>query len=167
MEVVAERESGESGNNTTIKLFFKMARIKRLLEVKKRKRDSLATLVDGGVGTNSTMEDNKKDKLPDKMDNERENSPSEVAGDVGTNSTMEDLTKLVKKEDLANGNVGHKTRMDLKANVVMIKMDLATGNVGVKTRRDLKVGVDIAAVDGRNGEENEQNSFSFNNKESV
>jgi hypothetical protein len=49
-------KSGGSGNNSITKLFFKMARTKRL-EVKTRKRNYLHTLVDGGVGTSSTMEE--------------------------------------------------------------------------------------------------------------
>jgi len=118
--------------------------------VKGRERGSLATLVDGGVGTSSTMEvPTRKDKPLDMMGNERENSLTTSEG--GGISSMEYLTMLDKPLD---------KRKD------MSNMDLATGNVGLKTRRDLKVNVDIA-VEGRNGEENVQSSFSFNNKESV
>jgi hypothetical protein len=91
------------------------------------------------------------------MGNERENFPatSEEDGGVGTSSTMEDPT---------SSTVGLTKKLEKKA---MSNMDLATGNVGLKTRRDLKGNVDIANVDGRNGEESVQSSFFFSSKEFV
>jgi len=178
--MVTVEESGGSGNSYINKLYFKTARIKRL-EVKGRTRDSLVALEDGNVGINSTMDLTRKDKLLDMMGKRANSLPTSVEdGDAGINSTM-DLTKKDKPLDMMgkranslptsveDGGIGNNFTMDptkLDKRKDMSNVDPATGNVGLKARKDKKVNVDIA-VNGRNGVENVQSSFSFSNKEFV